>query len=77
MQNVKDQVGSALHNVELDEREAHGECPEDYKGAFLFKLKSGVGAVRSNAGRVFRQEGAYDRYDFKVAKRRLFGTMTL
>jgi len=68
MQGVREQVGSAMHNVELDEREAHGECPEDVKGAFLFKLKGGISNVKSNAGRVFRAEGAYDRYDFKDAQ---------
>ena len=67
MQRVHEQVDSAMQNVELDERAQHGECPDDTKGALLFKMQCGLSSMRSNAGRVFRQEGAYDRYDFKDA----------
>ena len=29
----------------------------------MFKMKCGVGAVSNNANRVFRREGAYDRFN--------------
>ena len=60
-------VGAAFNSAHLDQREAHGECPEDVKGALIFKMKSGVSAVSGNASRVFRREGAYDRCDLKDA----------
>ena len=62
-------VNSAVQDVTapVDDAAAHGDCPEDVKGALLFKMKVGMSNVKSNAGRVFRQEGAYDRYDFKDA----------
>ena len=53
---------AAFNSATLDERTAHGECPEDVRGAMLFKLRSGVSAVSDNANRVFRREGAYNRY---------------
>jgi len=62
---VQEGVETAFNNVQLDEKTAHEECPDDVKGAFLFKMKSGVSAVSNNANRVFRREGAYDRYDLK------------
>jgi len=62
---VQEGVETAFNNVQIDEKTAHEDCPEDVKGAFLFKMKSGVSAVSSNANRVFRREGAYDRYDLK------------
>ena len=67
MQAMQNQMGAAMENVEIDEQTAHGECPEDTKGALLFKAKCGVANVTNNMGRVFRQKGAYDRYDFKDA----------
>ncbi|TRY63138.1 hypothetical protein TCAL_10827 [Tigriopus californicus] len=67
MQSMGDQVNSAMQNVDLDERAQHQECPDGTKDAFLFKMKCGVANVKNNATRVFRKEGAYDRYDFKDA----------
>ena len=58
---------AAFNNAHLDDKTAHEECPEDVKGALLFKLKSGVTAVSGNASRVFRRDAAYDRYDLKDA----------
>jgi ACS family sodium-dependent inorganic phosphate cotransporter-like MFS transporter 6/7/8 len=60
-------VESAFNNAQIDEQTAHEECPDDVKGALLFKMKSGISSVSGNASRVFRMEGAYDRYDFKDA----------
>ena len=60
-------VEAAFHNAQLDDKTAHEECPEDVKGALLFKLKSGVSSISGNANRVFRREGAYDRCDLKDA----------
>jgi len=54
---------AAFANATIDERTAHGECPDDVRGAMLFKLRSGVSAVSGNANRVFRREGAYNRYE--------------
>ena len=67
LSGVQAGMEDAWSNAHLDEKTAHEECPEDPKGAFMFKLKSGIGAVSGNANRVFRKEGAYDRYDFKDA----------
>ncbi len=67
MQTVQEQVSAGLENVKLDEAAQHEECPEDFTGGMLFKIKCGMAAMRSNAHRVFRMEGAYDRYDFKDA----------
>ena len=50
-----------------DEAAQHQDCPDDVKGALLFKMKGGLDSVTKNASRVFRQEGAYDRYDMKDA----------
>ena len=58
---------AAFSNAQLDEKTAHEECPADAKGAFMFKIKSGVSSVTGNASRVFRKEGAYDRCDLKDA----------
>jgi len=33
----------------------------------MFKIRSGISGVKKNKARVFKQEGAYDRYDFKDA----------
>ena len=65
---MSEQVNSTMQEVraDMDEATAHGECPEDVKGALLFKMKCGVANVQSNVGRVFRKDAAYDRYDFKV-----------
>jgi hypothetical protein len=52
---------AAFAGATIDERTAHGECPDDVRGAMLFKLRSGVSAVSGNANRVFRREGAYNR----------------
>ena len=65
---MQKQFESAMQDVQLDEKAAHEECPEDTKGAFLFKMKGGISNMKSNADRVFRKEGAYDRYDFKDAQ---------
>ena len=65
MQGVQDGAETAFNSATLDEKTAHGECPDDVKGAIMFKMKCGVGAVSNNANRVFRKEGAYDRYDMK------------
>lgn len=67
MSGVRAGAEAAFQSAHLDEQTAHEDCPEDVKGAFLFKLKSGVSAVSGNANRVFRREGAYNRYDFKDA----------
>ena len=67
MSDMQAGVESAFHSAQIDEQTAHEECPEDVKGALLFKMKSGVSAVTGNASRVFRMEGAYDRYDMKDA----------
>ena len=53
--------------MHIDEGEARGECPEGTKEALLFNAKVGLSKVSSNMGRVFRKEGAYNRYDFKDA----------
>jgi hypothetical protein len=53
---------AAFSSATMDQRTAHEECPEDVRGAMLFKLRSGVSAVSDNANRVFRREGAYNRY---------------
>ena len=58
---------AAFNNAQLDDQTAHQECPEDVKGALMFKLRSGISSVSGNANRVFRREGAYDRYDLKDA----------
>lgn len=65
---MQGQFSAAMQDVQLDEKTAHEECPEDTKGALLFKMKCGISNVKSNADRVFRKEGAYDRYDFKDAQ---------
>ena len=67
MQAAQGQFESVMQDVQLDEKTAHEDCPEDTKGAFLFKMKGGISNIKSNADRVFRKEGAYDRYDFKDA----------
>ena len=67
MSGVQAGMEAAFNNAHLDEKTAHEECPEDVKGAFMFKVKSGISSVSGNASRVFRKEGAYDRYDFKDA----------
>ncbi|CAB4070511.1 SLC17A6_7_8 [Lepeophtheirus salmonis] len=64
---VGQHMEDAMRNVELDEKTQHEECPEDVKGAFLFKAKCGIANLTGNARRVFRKDGAYDRYDFKDA----------
>ncbi|QQP56078.1 Putative permease of the major facilitator superfamily, partial [Caligus rogercresseyi] len=64
---VGQHMEDAMRNVELDERTQHEECPEDVKGAFLFKAKCGISNLTGNAKRVFRRDRAYDRYDFKDA----------
>ncbi len=68
MEHVREQVSSAMHNVELDEQVQHQEMPEDYKEGIMFRVKCGVSNVRNNAARVFRTDEAYDRYDFKDAR---------
>ena len=65
LQGMQEGVETAFHNVQLDEQIAHQEVPDNVKDALLFKMKSGVSAVSSNANRVFRREGAYDRCDLK------------
>ena len=65
--NLQEGAETAFTHATLDEKTAHGECPEGMKEGFMFKMKCGVGAVSSNANRVFRKEGAYDRYDMKVS----------
>ena len=67
MSGVQAGMEEAFNNAHLDEKTAHEECPDDVKGAFLFKLKSGVSNMSGNANRVFRREGAYNRYDLKDA----------
>jgi len=67
MADLKSGAETAFQNVQIDEQTAHEECPDDVKGALLFKMKSGISSVTGNANRVFRKEGAYDRYDFKDA----------
>ena len=67
MSGVQAGMEAAFNNAHLDEGEAHQECPDDVKGALIFKLKSGVSNLSGNANRVFRREGAYDRYDLKDA----------
>ena len=67
LSGVQAGMEAAFNNAHLDEKTAHEECPEDVKGAFMFKVKSGISSVSGNASRVFRKEGAYDRYDFKDA----------
>ena len=68
MEEIQDQVRGAMHNVELDEATQHQQCPEDVKGATMFKMKSGFSNVTSNAKRVFRMDDAYNRCDFKDAQ---------
>ena len=63
--DMQEGVETAFSNVQLDEKTQHEECPDNVKDALLFKVKSGVSSVSSNANRVFRREGAYDRYDLK------------
>jgi len=63
--DMQEGVETAFHNVQLDEKTAHQETPDNLKGALLFKVKAGVSSVSSNANRVFRREGAYDRCDLK------------
>ncbi len=53
--------------MEIDDRTQHEECPSDFKGAMMHKLRTGISGVKKNKERVFRQDGAYDRYDFKDA----------
>jgi len=65
LHDMQEGMETAFHNVHLDEKTAHEECPDNVKDALLFKVKSGVSSVSSNANRVFRREGAYDRYDLK------------
>ena len=65
---VQDQFRDAMHNVELDEGARNEECPEDVKGATMFKMKSGFSNMTSNAKRVFRMDDAYNRCDFKDAQ---------
>jgi len=65
LQDMQEGVETAFHNVQLDERTQREECPDNVKDALLFKVKSGVSSVSSNANRVFRREGAYDRCDLK------------
>jgi hypothetical protein len=65
LHGVQEGAETAFNSATLDEKTAHGECPADVGGAMMFKMKCGVGAVSSNASRVFRKEGAYDRYDMK------------
>ena len=60
-QGMSEGVNAAMQNVQLNEDEQRQECPEDTKGAFLFKMKCGIANMTNNANRVFRQEGAYDR----------------
>ena len=69
MHQVQEGVASAMHNVTSDvsEAEAHGAAPEDAGGAFMFRMKTGMAGMRGNAERVFRQAGAYNRYDMKDA----------
>jgi len=64
----QEQVRGAMQEVELDEATQHQECPEDTKGAVLFKVRSGLTSATQNARRVFRMDGdAYNRYDMKDA----------
>ena len=56
---VQDQLRGAMHNVELDEATRHEECPEDVKGATMFKISSGISNRTSNARREFRKDEAY------------------
>ena len=65
---MQGQISAAMQDVQLDEQSAHQECPEGTKSALLFKVKCGLSNVKSNTDRVFRKEGAYDRYDFKDAQ---------
>lgn len=65
---MQGQFTNAMQDVQLDEQTAHQECPDDTTGALLFKVRGGITNVKSNAARVFRKEGAYDRYDFKDAQ---------
>ena len=65
---VQDQFRDAMQNVELDEGARNEECPEDVKGATMFKMKSGFSNMTSNAKRVFRMDDAYNRCDFKDAQ---------
>lgn len=65
LHDMQEGVETAFHNAHLDERTAHEETPDNLKGALLFKVKAGVSSVSSNANRVFRREGAYDRCDLK------------
>ena len=65
LHDMQEGMETAFHNVQLDDKTAREECPDNVKDALLFKMKSGVSAVSSNANRVFRREGAYDRCDLK------------
>ena len=65
---VQDQLRGAMHDVQLDEATRHEECPDDAKGAAMFKISSGISNLTSNARRVFRKDEAYDRCDFKDAQ---------
>ena len=67
MQGVQDQMRGAMEDVQLDEATQHGECPEDVKGAMMFKVKCGISSAKQNAQRVFRMDEAYNRYDMKDA----------
>lgn len=52
--DMQEGVETAFSNVQLDEKTQHEECPDNVKDALLFKVKSGVSSVSSNANRVFR-----------------------
>ena len=68
LRGVQDQFRGSMHNVELDEATRHEKCLEDVKGATMFKMKSGISNITSNARRVFRKDDAYTRFDFKDAQ---------
>lgn len=67
MHGFQEQVRGAMQDVELDEATQHQECPDDTKGAMLFKMRAGLTKTTQNARRVFRMDDAYNRYDMKDA----------
>ena len=39
---MQGQFEAVMQDVQLDEKTAHEECPDDTKGAFLHKMKGGM-----------------------------------
>ena len=55
LHDMQEGMETAFHNVQLDEKSAREDCPDNVKDALLFKMKSGVSAVSTNANRVLRR----------------------